>query len=448
MWNLIVRSPVVAPVEYELKPGKNSLGRKPDNQIMVPDTSASRNHAEIYCENGLAVITDLKSTNGTFVNRERIDKPIVLKSGDQIRIGQHLIDIRYRDNNGADEMIAALSGTRPFTRDLLLESIDQHAILMDVVASQLTMILDRETALGEIAKLTRKAVGADRSGVVTAEQFDTMENLELPGKIIRQAIDLRSIVIIPRLSPPPEEGVTDLGKLFIGPVLCVPIMIDAEISAVIFAYKTDPAARPFDEHDVQLAVAISHQGALTIQRAKLIEESRRFEQLASIDSLTGLNNRRQVLSLADLEFQRARRFQHPLSVLVLDLDGLKQINDTYGHLVGDKALTTVAEQCRNQTRVVDCIGRLGGDEFLVLLVETDLRGGLAAAARILELVASTQIDTPQGPLGITISIGVASNDETCSNLTDLLAHGDEALLRAKKNGKNQVLASGAAVFPQ
>jgi pSer/pThr/pTyr-binding forkhead associated (FHA) protein len=88
MWALIIRSPSSAPVEYEVKPGKNTLGRKPDNNIIIADESASRLHAEIYCQNDMAILYDLGSTNGTFVNRERITKPHVLETGDQIRIGQ------------------------------------------------------------------------------------------------------------------------------------------------------------------------------------------------------------------------------------------------------------------------------------------------------------------------------------------------------------------------
>ena len=99
-------------------------------------------------------------------------------------------------------------------------------------------------------------------------------------------------------------------------------MIEADVVALIYAYKTNSAARPFDQHDVQLAVAISHQAALTIQRAKLLKESHMYEQLAITDSLTGLYNRRQILRLAETEFQRALRFKHPLTLLILDLDDL------------------------------------------------------------------------------------------------------------------------------
>jgi diguanylate cyclase (GGDEF)-like protein len=438
MWALIIRSPSSAPVEYEVMPGKNTLGRKPDNNIIIADESASRLHAEIYCQNDMAILYDLGSTNGTFVNRERISKPHVLQPGDQIRIGQHVINASFQENGDSPRLVAALSGTRPLTRDLLLESIDQHAVFLDVVSSRLTIILDLDTALVEIAEVTRMAVGAEKSGVVLAEQFDHLENLGLPDKIVRQAIEQRSVVIVPDVAAEYKQPKPDGSQSLIFSILCVPVIIEEDVVALIYAYKTNTAARHFDQHDVQLAVAISHQAALTIQRAKLLKESQMFEQLAITDSLTGLHNRRQILHLAEIEFGRARRFKHPLSLLILDLDELKQVNDSLGHLAGDLALKSVAENSRKHMREIDSIGRFGGDEFVILLVETDLEGGRAGAERIRQTITAAPINTQQGPFTIAVSIGVATNSENITSVEDLINQADIALMKAKQAGKNQV----------
>ena len=331
-----------------------------------------------------------------------------------------------------------LPGTRPLTRDLLLESIDQNAVFLDAIASRLTMIFDLEAALLEIEKLARLAVGADKCGVILADRFDQLEELEVPSAIARQAIEQRSVVIIPNLKPQSDQLKGNNVQPLIRSVLCVPVIIEQDVAALIYAYKTTPTVKPFDQHDVQLTVAISHQAALTIQRAKLLEESRMLQQIAFTDSLTGVHNRRQILHLAALEFQRAQRFQHPLTLLVLDLDGLKQINDTYGHLVGDKALQVIAETSASQLREIDSIGRFGGDEFVILLVETDLKGGRAVAERICQSIADISINTQLAPLNITTSIGIAAISEKSSNLTSLFNQADKALIRAKKSGKNQV----------
>jgi diguanylate cyclase (GGDEF)-like protein len=438
MWALIIRSPSSAPVEYEVQPGKNTLGRKPDNNIIIADESASRLHAEIYCQNDMAILYDLGSTNGTFVNRERITKPHVLQSGDQIRIGQHVINASFLENGGTPHLVAALSGTRPLTRDLLLESIDQHAVFLDVVSSRLTVILDLDTALVEIAEVTRMAVGAEKSGVILADQFDHFEDLGLPESIIRQAIEQRSVVIVPDVAAEYRQPKPDGSQYLIFSILCVPVIIEDDVVALIYAYKTNTTARHFDQHDVQLAVAISHQAALTIQRAKLLKESQFFEQLAITDSLTGLHNRRQILHLAEIEFERAKRFKHPLTLLILDLDGLKQLNDSYGHLVGDRALKSVAENSKVHMREIDSIGRMGGDEFVILLVETDLEGGRAAAERIRQTITDSPINSQQGPITITVSVGIATNSEKITSVEDLINQADIALMKAKKAGKNHV----------
>jgi diguanylate cyclase (GGDEF)-like protein len=438
MWALVIRSPSNAPVEYEVQPGKNTLGRKPDNNIIIADESASRSHAEIYCQNDMAILYDLGSTNGTFVNRERITKPHVLESGDQIRIGQHVISASFQDNGSTPHLVAALSGTRPLTRDLLLESIDQHAVFLDVVSSRLTVILNLDTALLEIADVTRMAVGAEKSGVILAEQFDHLEDLGLPEKIIRQAIEQRSVVIVPDVAAEYKQPQPDGSQHLIFSILCVPVIIEEAVVALIYAYKTNTTSRHFDQHDVQLAVAISHQAALTIQRAKLIKESQMFEQLAITDSLTGLHNRREILRLAEIEFERARRFKHPLSLLILDLDDLKQLNDSQGHLVGDCALKSVAENSRIHLREIDSFGRFGGDEFIILLIETGLEGGRAAAERIRKTITDSPVKTPQGTITIGVSIGIASNNDKISSVEEMINQADIALLKAKKAGKNQI----------
>jgi diguanylate cyclase (GGDEF)-like protein len=439
MWILTVRSPSSAPIDFELKPGKITLGRKPDNDIVISDESASRLHAEIYYQEGQAVINDVGSTNGTYVNRERIFKPHVFQSGDQIRIGECVIHVTCQQNGGTPPLVQALVGTRPLTRDLILESIDQNAIFLGSVSSRLTMILNLDMALQEISETIQRVLGVDKASVILADHFDQLSSLEIPFSITRRAVDLQSVVIYP------DPGVPDLGsgngdeKKAVSVALCVPVKVEQVVVALIYAYKTDPLAKPFGMHDIQLAVAMSHQAALTIQREMLLQESHKLEELANIDSLTGLHNRRQILNLAELEFQRAQRFNHPLTTLLLDLDNLKSINDNQGHLVGDQALQAMAGVCKKMVRAEDSVGRLGGDEFLVLLVEATLEEGRAVADRICKSIKDFQIKYQAEFLNITVSIGVASRGEDCSTFTDLLNKADVGLMKAKKDGKDQIV---------
>ena len=132
MWIITIRSSLGEPSEYVLKPGKSTIGRKSDNDFPIPDESASRVHAELQYDPkaNTVILRDLDSTNGTFVNRERITQPRPIHPDDQIRIGQHVISLTPRDTAPNQTAPDGLSSTQPLTRDLLLESLDQHAILL------------------------------------------------------------------------------------------------------------------------------------------------------------------------------------------------------------------------------------------------------------------------------------------------------------------------------
>lgn len=438
MWFLIIRAPAKRPVMYKIKPGKNILGRKPDQDIVISDESASREHAEIFFHGGQLVIYDLKSTNGTFVNRERLSKPRVLHAGDQVRIGQQIVTVSYKDDESSEDVMAALIKTRPLTRDLMLQSVDQHAMLLYEVSSRLNTILDLKTAMQEVSNLMRTAMGADKCEIILANAFEQMGELGFPSSIARQAIDQKAVVIIPDLTDQPNQTPSKSAMLLrIRSVLCVPVLVEGHVAALIYVYKTDPASRPFDENDEQLAVAISHQTALTIQRSDLMARSLVLEQSANFDSLTGLLARNHFLNLAEREFQRAQRLQHDLVLLMLDFDGFKQINDTHGHMVGDEVMRAVAARCAKQIRNIDMVGRFGGDEFVFLLVETSATDGARVADRICKHISESSIATEAGPLRITVSIGVAPLYEGCASLNSLLNQADSALYSAKKRGKNR-----------
>jgi adenylate cyclase len=286
MWIVTIRSPLGEPAEYVLKPGKSTLGRKTDNDVPIPDESASRVHAELIYDQkaNTVVVRDLSSTNGTFVNRERITQPRTLTPDDQIRIGQHIITLTKQDTAPKPGGQDSLSGTQPLTRDLLLESLDQHAVLLYEVAGRLNTIIDLETALREVSNLLRVALGADKCEVILSEKFGQLQELGFPTTIARLALDQRSAVVIPDLSATQQDS--GLGKsallLRIRSVMCTPILSGEEIAGLIYVYKTRPLARPFDQRDLQLAVAISHQAALTIQRTRLLKRIRQEQRIRGL----------------------------------------------------------------------------------------------------------------------------------------------------------------------
>jgi diguanylate cyclase (GGDEF)-like protein len=177
---------------------------------------------------------------------------------------------------------------------------------------------------------------------------------------------------------------------------------------------------------------------------KVNEGQKRLLALATIDDLTHLYNRRYFFIRFRQELERARRYQRPLSCLILDIDHFKVVNDTYGHLAGDQVLQEIAHILQTQCRQSDLIGRYGGEEMIILLPETDTPGALAIAERIRETIQHHETVNGQGlPIRVTVSIGVANvRGEELAAITDadrIIQDADDALLQAKKAGRNRTV---------
>lgn len=179
-------------------------------------------------------------------------------------------------------------------------------------------------------------------------------------------------------------------------------------------------------------------GVLTdISDRKAME--RELRRLAITDPLTGAFNRRHFLATADTELERALRYGNPLTLLMLDVDFFKAINDNHGHAMGDEALRRLVETLRKALRDIDIIGRLGGEEFAVLLPETGLAGALITAERLRAQVANLRLALPEGGLlDFTVSIGIAAPHGEDSSVEAVLAAADKALYLAKEQGRNRV----------
>jgi diguanylate cyclase (GGDEF)-like protein len=167
----------------------------------------------------------------------------------------------------------------------------------------------------------------------------------------------------------------------------------------------------------------------------------RLERLARTDSLTGVNNRRHLLVIAERETARARRYARPLSVMLIDVDHFKQVNDSQGHAAGDEVLVQLTRTMTATLRSTDSLGRLGGEEFAILLPETDEAAAIAAGERIRARVAEMVVGTRAGAVHTTVSIGVAALDRSDRSFSELLSRTDEALYRAKACGRNLVVAA-------
>jgi diguanylate cyclase (GGDEF)-like protein len=183
------------------------------------------------------------------------------------------------------------------------------------------------------------------------------------------------------------------------------------------------------------------QAAEALLRTRLYEQT---ERLATTDGLTGLLNRRTFNAQLHGRLREAQRYDRPLSLLLLDVDHFKKVNDSHGHPAGDAVLRGIARVAQKQARETDIVARYGGEEMALILPETDAPGAAAIAERIRKSVAATPHATEQGPIRVTVSIGLATWPGTGDAAEALLEAADKALYRAKRDGRNRVDAANPA----
>jgi diguanylate cyclase (GGDEF)-like protein/PAS domain S-box-containing protein len=201
--------------------------------------------------------------------------------------------------------------------------------------------------------------------------------------------------------------------------------------AIYHAHPQGP--RP---QDIDRIVFAANLSAIAIENHQVRDE---LERQAHFDYLTGLDNRRHFLGQAETELARTLRYDRALSILMIDIDHFKQVNDTYGHKVGDIVLQKFASVCRATLRNIDIIGRIGGEEFAVLLPEAGQEQAMDAAERLRTALVTAQVKLDNGlPLHFTASFGVVTLEEKDTNIDILLNQADQALYRAKSQGRNQV----------
>ena len=195
------------------------------------------------------------------------------------------------------------------------------------------------------------------------------------------------------------------------------------------------------EHKFKLSVSLFDEDKILIFRdvtetEKIIED---MQTLAASDSLTGLFNRRHFYDLGEKAFAMAVRYRRHLSILLIDIDRFKKINDKHGHSMGDEVLCTISKYCQQNLRKADLLARYGGDELIILLPETDVENAFVLSERLRKVINEISFTGKNSSFNITLSIGVSSlsNPEPVVSLEGLIDQADKALYQAKRRGRNQ-----------
>ena len=223
-------------------------------------------------------------------------------------------------------------------------------------------------------------------------------------------------------------------SLFIRSILCVPLQSGSETIGVI-EFLNKNAARGFASHDQDLVRRLAKPLAVALKNILAFE---RAERLVITDDLTKLFNYRYLMKYLRAEIKRCLRYKKKVSLLFIDIDGFKRINDTFGHLVGSQALSDMGQVIRKSLRDTDVIARYGGDEFVIVLPETTLKGAVVIAERIRKKVEEFEFSAHNVSIRLTVSLGVANSPKHTLTAEGLIKKADVAMYQAKELSKNSI----------
>ncbi len=313
------------------------------------------------------------------------------------------------------------------------KSLDQ---VLDVILASMCSVVSHDAA--DIRLL-------DEEGNVQAVRFSTYERLTLEqeSELTIKEFEIERFANLQEMVKTREPLLLNdvrnyawvplPGLEWIRSYLGAPIVIDERVAGFLSLHsEEEDYFRP--EHASRLT-AFANQAAVAIQKAHLFDD---LQRLAITDGLTGLWNRRYFYARAAQEFVQTEETSSQLSLLILDVDYFKRVNDTYGHMSGDHVLTTIAKICLQSLRKSDLLARYGGEEFVFLLPQTGLPEAILVARRLCSAIAQHEFQTERGNFRITASIGVAAQRQPAERLEQLLDHADQALYQAKHSGRNQV----------
>ena len=368
-----------------------------------------------------------------------------LRARDTIRTMRETLQQREEELRRAHEDMAA-------TRQLV-EILNE--VTTDLTAAEIYRVLARRVA--RALDLSRCSVVLAETGDVSGTVVATFDDPTITALELRldrypefiAALRTQRPVLVPDVNEHPmfaeirEVWRAEGRSAPVRSVLTIPFTLDRRRGGIFFL-RTHQEERILTPEDSAFAEVVIRAAVAGIRRAQALEstraDNRRLEELATTDSLTRLLNRRAMMERLSAEVDRSRRFKSQVSLLMLDLDYFKSINDQHGHLVGDAILRHVGALLASSIRTVDVVARYGGEEFVVILPETSTEGAFVFAERLRERIRQHRFEIDANrTFHLTCSVGVATfPTPRVTSTDDLFARADEALYRAKSGGRNLV----------
>jgi len=475
--------------QFEVEEDVAYLGRGHDNHITIDEPSVSRVHARITRRGATYFVEDLGSRNGTWVKGSIIarGREVETHEGSLVTLGDVLIRLgemtaparepeEYAIDLSTEELLNPSGSLQPSGNKLellyevtskLLHSVDRNEICRKIIDFLFGYFRDIEAGI----LLHSEEGGGDLREVAFRSACSREAEKPLFSRTIVQQVISQSKAIMSSNTAldttlPKSESVE---ALQIRSVLCVPLISKKRTLGAMYIHSVNQHKR-FRKDDFFLITALSAPASLAIENAMLYEETRkaqkgleeaqgdlerqvyvrtaelvelnkRLQELSITDGLTGMYNHRHFVHLLEIECNRAMRYKRNLSLLMLDIDEFKQVNDGFGHPCGDLVLKHFAKILKSSVRKTDIVARYGGDEFGILLPETKKSMAMKVSEKIRREVERHPFCWGEQQLHITVSIGVAAAlQEGVEDWNGLLNAADQALYRAKDGGRNNVMA--------
>ena len=443
---------------FPLVHGLTIVGRDPECcDIALDDPDVSNQHVLVIRDGAQWLAVDFKSSFGLQVNGRPVERTL-LASGDVLRIGgQELTFEREaapaKAADEPDSLSHALGDRSLGSSSLSASPVSVKLASLIRIGRELNSELNLDRLLHALIDRAMFVVSADR-GMILLRRADG-DRLEpwlyrvrgeqrayhaVPIQISRQIASACAASREPVLSPDAladprfrsgDAGVSSIEVHNIRSAICVPLIHHHELSGVLYV-DTQLGGVRFSKEDLEFLTAFADQAAIALENARLY-------RLAYTDELTSCYVRRYFdRRLAD-ELERVASDQTPVTVLFVDIDHFKKVNDTYGHAAGDAVLRQVSQVVRDSVRSIDVVARYGGEEFVILFPGQGLRECQVPAERIRKAVEAATFVAGEQSLRCTVSMGLATAPGHARAPADLIKRADEALYQAKRTGRNRLV---------